>query len=288
MHPDAANATARVSVVVVSHDSGDWLRRCVQSVLAQDAALELIVVDNASRDGSIERLPTDWRVVILRNAENRGFAVACNQGAARASGARLLFLNPDCELPAGAIPALCAALDREAGVGLLGAQLLNDDGSPQAASRRRTPTPLRALQALGRKRDAIEIGAAAEAPNGIEDVEAISGALVLMPRPVFESLGGFDEGYVLHCEDLDLCRRALASGYRIALANRVEVIHHKGTSSRRRPIWVEWQKHRGMLRYFRKFDAPASPWWLRFAVPLGVWLRFPYAALRAWGRARQR
>ena len=163
--------------------------------------------------------------------------------------------------------------------------MLNDDGSPQAASRRRTPTPLRALQALGRKRDAIEIGAAAEAPNGIEDVEAISGALVLMPRPVFESLGGFDEGYVLHCEDLDLCRRALASGYRIALANRVEVIHHKGTSSRRRPIWVEWQKHRGMLRYFRKFDAAGSSRWLRLLVPVGVWLRFPLAAVRACWRA---
>ena len=73
----------------------------------------------------------------------------------------------------------------------------------------------------------------------------------------------------------------LQSGRRVALARDVRVVHLKGTSSRRRPVWVEWQKHRGMLRYFRKFDAAASPLWLRIAVPLGVWLRFPFAARRA-------
>ncbi len=109
---------------------------------------------------------------------------------------------------------------------------------------------------------------------------------MLMPRHVFAALGGFDEGYVLHCEDLDLCRRALQAGLHVGVAHDVQVTHLKGTSSRKRPIWVEWQKHRGMLRYFRKFDAAASPWWLRLAVPLGVWLRFPFAATRALWRAR--
>ena len=115
----------------------------------------------------------------------------------------------------------------------------------------------------------------------VSRVDAISGALMLMPHRLFESLGGFDEGYVLHCEDLDLCRRALLAGHGVAIANDVRVLHHKGTSSRRRPVWVEWQKHRGMLRYFKKFDADCSPWWLRVAVRLGVWLRFPLAAWRA-------
>jgi N-acetylglucosaminyl-diphospho-decaprenol L-rhamnosyltransferase len=72
------------------------------------------------------------------------------------------------------------------------------------------------------------------------------------------------------------------------VANGVRVTHHKGTSSRRRPVWVEWQKHRGMLRYFRKFDAAASPVWLRALVPVAVWMRFPLAALRALRRAHQR
>jgi hypothetical protein len=276
------------SVVVVAHDSGEWLRRCAESVLAQSAAVELIVVDNASRDGSLERLPRDPRLQLLRNPDNRGFGTACNQGAAMAHGDALLFLNPDCVLPREAVAQLRARLAADAALAILGAQLINPDGTPQAAARRRTPTPARALRRmLGGWRDAVELPrAAAAGAGGVEYVEAISGALMLLPRARFEALGGFDEGYVLHCEDLDLCRRALLAGGRIGVAHEVEVLHHKGTSSRARPVWVEWQKHRGMLRYYRRFDAAAAPAWLRAAVPLGVWLRFPFAALRALWRAR--
>jgi N-acetylglucosaminyl-diphospho-decaprenol L-rhamnosyltransferase len=279
---------AATSVVVVAHDSGDWLRRCAESVLAQGAPVELIVVDNASRDGSLARLPADARLRLIRNADNRGFGAACNQGAAAAQGDALLFLNPDCVLPPDAVAQLRARLAAEPSLAILGARLINPDGSPQAAARRRTPTPTRALRrALGWRSDALELAQpAAPHADGIEYLEAISGALMLLPRTRFEALGGFDEGYVLHCEDLDLCRRALLDGGRIGVAHQVEVLHHKGTSSRARPVWVEWQKHRGMLRYFRRFDAATSPAWLRVAVPIGVWLRFPLAALRALWRAR--
>jgi GT2 family glycosyltransferase len=115
----------------------------------------------------------------------------------------------------------------------------------------------------------------------------MSGALMLMPRTAFEQVGGFDTGYRLHCEDLDLCRRLRNAGLAVAVAAGVRVLHLRGTSSRGRPLWVEWQKHRGMLRYFRKFDAAASPWWVRVAVPVGIALRFPIAAARAWWRTRQ-
>lgn len=277
-----------LSVLIVSHDSGPWLQRCVALLLAGDEAGEVVVVDNGSVDGAVDALPADPRLRVLRNPDNPGFATACNQGAAQARGEYLLFLNPDCEPEPGILGQLRELACRHPDLGILGAQLLNEDGSAQAASRRRTPTPARALAAFTRSRRAVEVTACPESKEPLEDVEAVSGALMLVPRAAFERLGGFDEGYVLHCEDLDLCRRALAAGYRVALASAVRVVHHKGTSSHRRPLWVEWQKHRGMLRYFRKFDAAQAPWWLRLAVPVGVWLRFPYAALRAWHRARQR
>lgn len=271
------------AVVIVSHDSGDWLVRSVISALAQDVPVEVIVVDNASRDGSLGKLPRDLRVRLLRNEANRGFAVACNQGAAATPASHLLFLNPDCELPPGALRELRARMAEDPSLALLGAQLVNPDGTPQAASRRRTPTPTVAIQrALGLRRAALEIDAPVDTTQPVTAVDAISGALMLVPHRVFEALGGFDEGYVLHCEDLDLCRRALQAGHRVGIANRVRVVHHKGTSSRARPVWVEWQKHRGMLRYFKKFDAECSPLWLRVAVRLGVWLRFPIAGWRAW------
>jgi GT2 family glycosyltransferase len=255
---------------------------CVDAVLAQAEIGEVVVVDNASRDGGIERLPADSRLRYLRNADNPGFAVACNQGAAATTAPWLLFVNPDCVLPPGALAALLAAWASRPRLGLVGAALINSDGSPQAASRRLTPTPARVLR--GRRLD-VPVGHVGE--DGIELVEAVSGALMLLPRALFEQLGGFDTGYRLHCEDLDLCRRVLAGGHEVGLAVDVQVLHHKGTSSRRRPIWVEWQKHRGMWRYYSKFDRATTPTWLSLVLALGLAARFPLAAARAWWRAQR-
>lgn len=299
------DAPASVSVVVVAHDSGADLQRCVASVLAQPEALELVVVDNASRDGSLLRLPTDPRVRLLLNPDNRGFARACNQGAELARGALLLFLNPDCELPSGALGALLEAVQAQPGIGVLGAQLLDADGSPQAASHREDPSPWRAVRhAMGLARPGSRSNGRAVASiagNGnvpradgtevsacITDTDTVSGALMLIPRRVFDEVAGFDEGYVLHCEDLDLCRRIRARGHRIAFVPAVRVPHAKGTSSRRRPFWVEWQKHRGMWRYFGKFDAAGTPLPARAVLWLGLWMHFLLAAPRAWLRSRRR
>lgn len=269
------------SIIIVAHNSGATLSDCVARVLGQGGEVEVIVVDNASVDGAVDALADDVRLRRIHNADNPGFSAACNRGAGLAKGERLLFLNPDCLLPPGALQRLGEHLDADPGLALLGAQLLDPDGRPQAAARRSTPTPSRVLGQRWRRPE-TPVG---DAP--VQDVEAISGALMAMRRSWFERLGGFDAGYRLHCEDLDLCRRALLAGGRLAIAADVRPIHLKGSSSRRRPIWVEWHKHRGMLRYFRKFDAAGSPLWLRAAVPFGIALRFPIAAARAWWRARR-
>jgi N-acetylglucosaminyl-diphospho-decaprenol L-rhamnosyltransferase len=269
-----------VSVIVVTHDSGAPLADCVARVLSQALPFELLLVDNASTDGSIDALPAHPALRLIRNPDNRGFGAACNQGARAAAAPLLLFLNPDCLLPDGnALQRLCDALQRRPQIGLLGAQLLEADGRPQPASRRALPT----LRGLLQRRD----GRVASAdPAGVEEVEATSGALMLMPRAVFDALGGFDEGYLLHCEDLDLCRRVRDGGWRIAIDGGLRVVHLKGVSSRRRPFWVEWHKHRGMLRYLRKFECRGPARLLYPPLWLAVWLRFPLAGLRAWWVAR--
>ena len=92
--------------------------------------------------------------------------------------------------------------------------------------------------------------------QAVQRVDAVSGALMLLPRALFTRIGGFDAAYRLHAEDLDLCRRARAAGAVVAVANDVRVVHVRGVSSRARPLFVEWHKHRGFWRYFRKFEAP--------------------------------
>jgi N-acetylglucosaminyl-diphospho-decaprenol L-rhamnosyltransferase len=267
-----------VSVVVVSHDSGPALRDCVERVLAQSLPCELLLVDNASTDGSLDPLPASPALRLLRNPDNRGFGAACNQGAQAAAADMLLFLNPDCLLPPDALRRLFDSLQAEPSIGLLGAQLVEADGRPQPAARRRLPT----VRGLFRRQRA-----AATDHQAIAPVEATSGALMLMPRALFDALGGFDEGYVLHCEDLDLCRRVHAAGRQVAVLTDLRVTHLKGQSSRRRPFWVEWQKHRGMLRYLRKFERDGIGAWLYPLLWLGIWLRWPLAGLRAWWRARR-
>ena len=282
----ATAAAPALSVLVVAHDSGADLARCAASVLAQDVALELLLVDNASRDGSLQALPPDPRLRLLLNPDNRGFGRACNQGAELARADTLLFLNPDCVLPDGALATLLATLRADPALGILGAQLLDADGSEQAASRRSDPTPLRALRsALGLRAQAPALPPRAGQPSAPVPVDAISGALMLLPRRAFDALQGFDEGYVLHCEDLDLCRRARLAGYTVAFTPAVRVPHAKGSSSRRRPVWVEWQKHRGMWRYFRHFDAARTPRLLHPLLWLGLWAHFALAAPRAAWRA---
>ena len=93
----------------------------------------------------------------------------------------------------------------------------------------------------------------------------------LMPRSLFERLGGWDAGYRLHAEDLDLCRRARQAGATVAIANDLQVLHVRGVSSRSRPLFVEWHKHRGLWRYFQRFEAPARRLPVRLAVWAAIW-----------------
>lgn len=283
---ERSHATAGLaSVVVVTADSGAGVVECIANALHSTVAVEVLVVDNASRDGSIERIAArfvdDGRVRILRNDANLGFGAACNRGAAQANGEIIVFLNPDCLVDDGTLARLRTILDADERIGLLGVLQVDAEGQVDPASRRRDPLFRRALMSLSRLD-----GFAARWPSfagvdmpfadgpALEPVDAVSGALMALPRTVFERVGGFDEGYFLHCEDLDLCRRVRDSGYRVVCANEVRVVHGKGGSSRHRPVFVAWHKRRGMWRWFIKFDPAARNPLLRVLVGCGIWTAF--------------
>ena len=280
------SASGLASVIVVTADSGVGVGECIAKVLDSTAPVEIIVVDNASRDGSIERVAAcfaqDSRVRILRNETNLGFGTACNRGAAVANGDVVMLLNPDCAIESDTIARLRVALESDQHIGLIGALQMNAQGEVDPASRRRDPLMARALMSVSGlahfasrwpRLIGVDMPPIQNAPT-VEPVDAVSGALMLLPRAVFERIGGFDEGYFLHCEDLDLCRRVRDAGLRVVCANDIRVIHGKGGSSRHRPVFVAWHKRRGMWRWFNKFDPAARNPVLRILVACGIWTAF--------------
>lgn len=301
--PDVAPGLT--SIVVVAADSGPLLAKSVGTALASTAPVEVVLVDNASTDGEVDRVVAehagDARLRLLRNRQNLGFGPACNRGAAMARGDVLVFLNPDCELPESSIGGIRDILRANDSIGLLGVTVCDPDGSPARGNRRRDPSLRRALTSLSglarfeSRWPALQGVEMSESPAGgstVEFVEAVSGACMAMPRAVFEAIGGFDEGYFLHVEDLDLCRRTRGAGWRVAVAGDLRISHAQGSSSRSRPLFVARHKHRGMWRYFRKFDPLAGNPFISAAVWLGIWVHFAVvvalhplrAALRASSR----
>lgn len=278
-----------LSLIIVAYHSGPVLGEAVTRALAAPAVAELIVVDNsAGADASLAslRASTDPRLRVLDPGCNLGFGAACNLAAAGASGEWLLFLNPDVLLPEGLVDALLERARSRSRLGALGVALADPHGRVDPASARRDPTPARALATLLRlDRLGLAQGVAMrDLPAEPAPVDAISGALMLLPRAAFEAVSGFDAGYFLHAEDLDLCRRLRVAGYEVCVDLGLRAVHLKGTSSRRQPLRVLAWKHQSLRRYFLTHDAPRLPSWQRNVVLLAETLR--YGLVRSLARLR--
>lgn len=266
-----------LSVIVVSADSGPTMRDCVRRLLNTTLALEVVLVDNGSNDGMPQAIGRayagDARLTIIYNRANLGFGPAMNIGASKATGYAVLMLNPDCLVTEANLRRLLDIVNSNAKVGLVGAVVCDADGRPDPASWRRDPLFHRAVKAIfHRGGEGVNINE--EIPAEVVQTEAVSGALMLMPRAVFNRVGGFDEQYFLHCEDLDLCRRVRDMGFQVLLAGDVRVIHGKGSSSNHRPVFVSRSKHRGMWRWFRKHDPASRNPLLAGIVWLGIWTHY--------------
>ena len=288
----SSDANTGIAAVVVTYRSAETIDDCLTRLRAADDVSAIRVVDNNSDDGTLEivqrHASSDARVRFIANPDNPGFGVACNQGA-RDTGEGvqwIAFVNPDCMVEHDTLSRL-RALAAPQGDALLGADLVDDDGVRDGAARRRDPDFGAMLSAALGGTPAPKLELPIDDSRALQQVEAVSGALMLMPRALFERLDGFDEGYRLHAEDLDLSRRARESGALVAVANHVRVLHVRGVSSRSRPFFVEWHKHRGLWRYFHKFEAPHRSAGMSVAVFAAIWLRFPVAYLKAKTKVRR-
>ena len=271
--PDLASL-ARVTAVVINYNSGPWLGRCIRALKGRGARFPLVtVVDNASDDESWDNLPDMPGLTLERLSANLGFGRGVNHVLDRLETEFLLIINPDCLLVPEGLAELIAELDEHPEAGLVSGRIFDMSGNEQRGSRRQLPGPRRILNEVfrfrsGRGVDLTHLPSPAEATA----VEAVSGACMLLRTRAFRDLGGFDPGFPMHFEDLDLMARLHNSGWSVRLVPSVAISHAGGVSSRQRPVRVMFNKHRGLWRYLNKHCRDRWPLWSRPLWWLGLWL----------------
>jgi len=266
--------TADLSVVLVSRDTRALTLRCLGAVGASLAGAgvtwEALLVDNASGDGTVGAVRADFPDVrIIEARANRGFGTGCNLGLRAAGGRAILFLNPDTEPVGDALPRLLDTLWADPALGLVGPALRYPDGRPQGA-RRRFPTRLTPflestiVQRYWTRNRVLDRYYLADHPDDMpQDVDWLYGACLLGRRSALRAVGGFDEGFFMYAEELDLCARLRAAGWRIAYEPAATVIHHEGASSAQAIPHRHINFNTSKVRFYRR----------RYGAPFGELLR---------------
>lgn len=269
---EATSADNLIDVVIVNYNSGEILQECLHYLLDETAdCLKVIVVDNGSDDGSLKKINSDFKQVkVIKNKHNQGFAKACNQGADWGQAKTIAFVNPDCFIKVQQLTQLAETLQSDRNNCLVGCRVLNNDGTLQAASRRRLPTFWRVVFHLSRLSKikfvkGINIKDSGRFSTPIQ-VEAVNGACFVVNREDYNVVGGFDENYPLHFEDLDLFVRLAKLNKTLLYDSSVEVNHLQGHAKQDSNKVKAW-KRQGLLRFFRNhrpvWEAKVIGWFLR-------------------------
>lgn len=275
--------TVTLSVIIVNYNVKEFLEQTLISVqkALKGISSEVIVVDNASSDGSVPALkPKFPQVKFLQNTENLGFAKASNQGLKMARGDYLALLNPDTVVQEDTFTRMLDFFEEFPDTGLLGCKILNPDGSLQLACRRSFPTPWVAFTKLsglsvlfpGSKLFG-KYNLTYLDPDTPCEVDALSGSFMMIRRQAFQDVGYLDESFFLYGEDLDWCCRVTQSGWKVRYTPATQIIHFKGESSKRAEFDNLKVFYRAMVLFAHKHFRQKylfMPFWLLW---VAIWLR---------------
>jgi GT2 family glycosyltransferase len=235
-----------LSIIIVNYNVKEFLQNLIHSIhkAAQNLTYEIIIIDNASSDGSVEFISEKFpEIKLIPNDVNLGFGKANNQGLKIAKGNYILLINPDSLVSEDTFSKLISFFENHPGVGLASCKILNPDGTLQLACRRSYPGPwtsfckVTGLSTLFPKSKLFaRYNLTYMDENQSYEVDAISGSFMMMKKEVYEKVGGFDEDYFMYGEDLDLCYRIQKSGYKVFYFHESQVIHYKGESTKRSNI----------------------------------------------------
>jgi GT2 family glycosyltransferase len=282
-----------LSIVVVSWNTRELLAQCLDSVVQSQGVgeMELLVVDNASADGSVqmvrERFP---QARLLVNKENVGFARANNQAIRQANGRYVLLLNPDTRLLPDALAQLVCFMESEPGAGAAGARLLNPDGSLQPSC---SPAPTLSrewwyLFHLDRLRPYSRYPMRHWDVQSVREVDVVQGAAMILRRDVLAQIGLMDEGYFMYSEEVDLCDRVREAGWRIYWVPQAQVVHYGGQSTRQAAREMFLRLYEGKLLYFRKRHGRSAARLYKLVLLAAALVRLTLTPLAWLGRSPNR
>ncbi len=278
MPASISNGALDLSVIIVSWNTASELRDCILSAISAGGSnVEIIVVDNASSDGSAEMVACEFPdVKLIVNKSNRGFAKASNQGIRVSGGRYILLLNPDSIVRPGAFDALIRFGDDNPDAGIFGLKVLNTDGSIQYSCRQ-FPTLAAGifrntiLRHFFPKNPYVRDYLLAEWDHSEQrDVDWVSGAALVARRELIEDIGLLDERFFMYCEDVDLGYRAKEKGWRVSYFPGAVVVHACAKSSDQTPDRMIIEHHKSMYRFFLKHYRKDASIAKRIIVPLGL------------------
>lgn len=285
----STEAVADLAVVVVNYNAGEHLLACLSSVYAASGnlALEVVVVDNASRDGSAGRAgEAHPGIRVIENPVNRGFAAGANRGIDETRAPFVFLVNPDAEVTGGTLEGLVTLAEQRPRAAVIGPLVRNPDGSIQASARKVPGIRDGLVHAfLGRVAPdnpfSRSYTMAGWDRSSEREVEWIAGNAMLLRREALEQVGGFDEGYFMYVEDVDLCTRLRQAGWTVLFSPALEVTHEVGVSTSKIPKRMAYEHSRSIYRYFSKHVATGPAAALRPLAKAALLTRAALLARRA-------
>lgn len=262
-----------LSICIVSWNTENVLRGCLGSIYERTKGIsyEIFVVDNASRDGTVEMVRKYFPgVCLIVNKENKGFAAANNQAMRLAQGRHVIFLNPDTAILGDALHAMVQFMDGNPEAGAIGCKLLNADGSVQHSTKRLLTlsitlydnTILGGLPFFRGKLKDYKMKSFSF--DKVEEVDAASGAALLVRESILDEVGPMDEGYFMFYEEMDLCRRIRMKGHKIYFIPHAVITHFGGASRHQSEKELVIIGQKSLMRYFSKFEGEKKIFLFKF------------------------
>ena len=277
-----------LSIIIVNYNAGHYLESCLKSVYAETKQIpfDIWVVDNNSKDASVSIIRRNFPLVnLVENEENAGFAKANNDAISKCPGDYILLLNPDTLIRENAIEKMVKFLDENPQTGIAGCKVLNDDGTLQLACRRSIPAPGVAffrLTGLSRlfpnSKGMAKYNLTYLNPNEANEVDAVSGAFLMIRQQVVDKIGKLDERFFMYGEELDWCLRTKKAGWNVMYYPDAEIIHYKGECSKSNCRKAAFEFYRSMYLFHKKHFADNYNPIINIIIYAGIFLK----AVSSW------